>query len=108
MSFDSLLINDAVILRYTTASVDAYGNPVKTWATHLTVPCRISYPKGRQVQVNTEVVPVEAVVFLEDADVTEADRITIDSVLFEILFVARLQDTIGDHHIELSLKRVIP
>jgi len=106
MSFDSLLINNGIVERYTSTS-DAYGNPIKTWGVHLTVPCRLSYPKGRQVQVNTEVVPVEAVAFLWDDDITEQDRITIDAILFEILFMARSQDIIGNHHCELSLKRVI-
>lgn len=107
MSFDSLLINEVLIERYTSAFNDDYGTPIKTFSTHLEIWGRISYPKGRQIQRDTEIIPVEAVLFLEDEDVTEYDRVTVDGILFEILFVAELQDFIGEHHKELSLKRII-
>jgi len=109
MSFSTLLISTCTIKRYTSASQDSYGQPVKTWADHLVnQKCRLSYPKGRQVQRNTEVIPVEAVLFMEDVDVTEHDKVVVDGTEYEILFVATLQDGSGDHHKELSLRRVIP
>jgi hypothetical protein len=108
MAFTSLLINTCTIKRWTDGGTDDYGNPVKTWADHLVdQACRISYPKGRQVQRGTEVVPVEAMLFLEDVDVTEHDKVIVDGTEYEILFVATLQDDSGDHHKELLLKRVI-
>ncbi len=109
MSFVTLLINLCTTRRYVPGAADAYGNPAKPWADYLVAqPCRISYPKGKQVQRGTEVVPVEAVLFMEDVDVTEHDRVVVDGITFEILFVATLQDGVGEHHLELSLTRVIP
>lgn len=102
-----LLINDCVFQWYTDRGLDNYGNPVKEWETYLEVPGRISYPKGRQLERDTEIVPVEAVLFVEDVEVTEHDRVYVDDVLYEILFVARYQDSQNYHHRELSLKRII-
>jgi len=108
MGYTDLLINTCTIKRWTDGGTDDYGNPVKTWADHLVdQPCRLSYPRGRQVQRDTEVVPVEAVLFLEDVNVTEQDKVVVDGIEFEILFVASLLDGSGSHHKELSLKRVI-
>lgn len=107
MTYSSLLINSFITQRYVAGAQDAYGNPAKAWANYLTGDCRISYPKGRQVQRGTEVVPVDAVLFMQDIDVTEHDRVVVDGITFEILFVATLQDSTGEHHMELDLKRVI-
>ena len=106
MSYATLLINAIVVRRYTDGGTDAYGNPTKVWADHLSIDGRISYPKGRQVQRGTEVVPVDAVLFLEEVDVTEDDRAVVDGTTYEIVFVATLQDSAGSHHMELSLVRV--
>lgn len=100
-----LFINECRIQRYTQGAKDGYGNPAKAWAAHLTVDGRISYPKGRQIFRDTEMVNVDAVLFLEDIDVIEHDRVYVDDVLYEILFVAQVQDLIGSHHKELTLKR---
>ena len=109
MTFATLLISTATVQRYTTGAADAYGVPARTWADHLTLePCRISYPKGRQIQRGTEITPVDAVLFMNDIDVTVYDRVAVDSTTWEVLFVSEPQDGTGDHHKELSLKRVIP
>ena len=106
MSFDSLLINSCVTWRYADTGPDAYGNPTKSWGPELTESCRISYPSGKQIQRGTEVIPVDAVLFLNDVDVTEYDKVVVDTVEYEILFVADIQNGFGGHHKELSLKRV--
>lgn len=107
MSFNSLLINVATIRRYTTGAADSYGVPVRTWGDHIVgQPCRISYPRGRQVQRGTEVVPVDALLFMAVVDVTERDRVIVDTVTYEILFVAELQNGTTEHHLEISLARV--
>ncbi len=108
MSYVTLLINTAVIERYVAGAADAYGNPTKAWGAHLTVDGRLSSANGRQRQNATEVVQVDEVLFLEDVDVTEADRVTVDGVLYEIVFVTDKQDSAGDHHKELDLVRVKP
>ena len=108
MSFAGLLINAVVTRRYVPGVQDSYGNPAKAWADYLTIDGRISYPKGRQIQRGTEIVPIDAVLFMEKVDVTENDRARVDGVEYEILFVATLQDSINGHHMELSLVRVKP
>lgn len=102
-----LFINECRVRRYTQGAKDEYGNAAKVWAAHLTVDGRISYPKGRQIFRDTEMVNIDAVLFLEDIDVTEHDRVYVDDVLYEILFVAQIQDLMSAHHKELALKRII-
>ena len=108
MSYTSLLINTATVRRYTTGAADAYGHLVETWGDHLTdQACRLSSPKGRQIQQGTEITPVDAVLFMQDIDVTVYDRVIVDGTTWEILFVADRQNGTGDHHKELDLKRII-
>jgi hypothetical protein len=111
MSFAGLLINSLTVKRWTNGIADTYGNPTKTAVVpdpYIGAPCRISYPRGRQVQQGTEVVPVDAVLFTEILTVTEADKAEVDGVLYDILFVADLQNGTADHHLEISLARVKP
>jgi len=108
MSFDSLLIQTCTIQRYTEGAADSYGMPAQTWADFLTdEPCRLSYPKGRQRQDATEVTPVDAVLFLNEYEITEHDRAVVETVTYEILHVAHRVNGVDEHHLELDLKRVI-
>lgn len=116
MSFDTLLIDSCLVERYTTGVQDAYGEPARTWADHLTdEPCRLtpgSRPIGSASQAGVEhrtgaeVVVADYTLFIGDVDVTEQDRVTVDSVLYEILMVATRQNGVGNHHRELFLKAV--
>ena len=107
--FRNLLINTCTVQRYVPGVADAYGAPARAWVDFLIdQPCRLSSPSGRQVQASTEVVPVDAILFIEEVDVTEADRVVVDDISWEILFVAPLQDGVGGHHLELGLRRVKP
>jgi len=108
MTYSDLLISTCTVTRYAPGAIDAYGNPTKAWANHLVgQKCRISYPKGKQIQRGTEVVSVDAMLFMENVDVTVHDRVIVDTITYEILFVADPQDAVGNHHKELSLVRVI-
>ncbi len=107
MSFATLLINSCQFERWSDLDDSAFGNPTKEWSDQLAVqPCRLSSASGRQRQNDTEVVQVDEVLFVNDIDVTEYDRVTVDGVLYEILFVTDKQDGSGDHHKELDLVRV--
>jgi len=106
MSYASLLINVCVIERFAAGVADAFGNPAKNWAAHLTVDGRLSSATGRERQDATEVTQVDEMLFLEDVDVTEHDRVTVDGVTFNIVFVTDKQNGTGDHHKELGLVRV--
>jgi len=104
MSYASLLINLATVERYVAGAADAYGNPAEAWANHLVdEPCRLSDAKGRQRMDGTEVVQVDELLFMNDVDVIEHDRVTVDGTLYEILFVDELEDSTVGHHLELDL-----
>lgn len=110
MSFATLLINTATIQRFTEAAADSYGTPVKTWATHPTYPsgvdCRLVVSDGREVKVGAEIVVANNLVFFEDIDVTEQDRVIIDTVTYEVILVLFRQDATGAHHKQCLLRVV--
>ena len=109
MTFATLLINSAQIERSPSSGATTFGNPTKVWANHLSAQdCRLSSPSGREVQNGTEVIQVDEQLFMNDVDVVEGDRITVDTVLYEIVFVAVRQNGTADHHKELGLVRVKP
>lgn len=107
MSYTSLLINTCTIRRYTEGAQDAYGNPSRTWADHLTdEACRWSEPKNNEIKVGAEVLIYDLDLFLGDVDVTVQDRVVLDSVTYEILGVKDRQDGAGNHHKELAIRTV--
>lgn len=107
MSFDSLLVNECDILRFTEGAQDAYGNPVKTWnVLHDDEPCRSSEPKNNEIKVGVEVLVYDLDLFLDDIDVTVQDRVLLSAEIYEILGVKLRQDAVGTHHKELALRTV--
>ncbi|MDD5081776.1 MAG: hypothetical protein PHU08_00240 [Dehalococcoidales bacterium] len=105
MSYESLLVNTCDISRFTAGAQDEYGNPAKAWAVlHDDEPCRWSTPKNREVKVGAEVVIADLQLFLGDVDITEQDRVVLDSLTYEVLSVADRQDAIGNHHVECMLR----
>ena len=107
MSFEDLLINTCTIQRYMEGAADAYGTPVKTWAAHISgKDCRLMAGKGREVMVGAEVVIADYTLFIEDVDITEQDRVIIDSVTYEVLLVADKQNGSDDHHKECFMRAV--
>ena len=109
MTFTTLLINTCTVERFTSSGETNFGNPTKVWADHLTAQaCRLSSAKGREAQGSTESTQVDEVLFMQDVDVTEGDRVVVDSVLYEIVFVTDKQNGTADHHKELGLVRVKP
>lgn len=107
MTFAALLINTCTVERATNSGDTNFGNPTKAWTNHLAdQACRLSGQTGREAQNSTEVTQVDEVLFMQDVDVTEGDRVTVDSVLYEIVHVTTKQDSAGDHHKELDLVRV--
>ena len=107
MSFEGLLINTATVQRFTEGAADSYGTPAKTWASHLTdEPCRLVASSGREIKVGAEVVIADNMVFFEDVDITEQDRIVIDSITYEAILVLFRQDATGAHHKQVLVKVV--
>jgi len=107
LSFNDLLINTCTVERYPLGVFDALGNPTKVWADHLVdKPCRLSHPIGREIQRESEVVVVDEVLFIDEMDILERDRVIVDSITYHIIFVASMQDGVGGHHLEIDLERV--
>jgi hypothetical protein len=107
MSFDSLLCDTCTIKRYTEGAADDYGRLAKTWANYIEdEPCRLVSAKGREVSVGAKVVVADYVLFIDNVDVTEQDRVVIDGDTFEILMVEAKKNYSDEHHKELLLKTV--
>lgn len=107
MSYTTLLIDTCTIRRYTEGARDGYGKPARTWTDHLTdQACRLARPKGREVMVGVEVVIADYILFTQDIDVTEEDRIVSGGVTYEILLVKIPQNGTDDHHKELFLRTI--
>lgn len=107
MSFASLLIDVGTVQRNTPGVQDAYGQPTPSWAAHLTdEPCRLMAHSGKEIQIGAEVVVANYTLFIGDVDITEQDRVIIDSVTYEILLVEDKQDGIDSHHKECEMQAV--
>ncbi len=114
MTFATLLINTCTVQRFTAGAQDGYGRPAETWAAHLTgEPCRLMAGIGRgntgtgeEIRVGAEVVEADYLLFIGDVDITEQDRVVIDSVEYEVLLVANRQNGTADHHKECRMKPV--
>ena len=111
MSYTSLLINACTVQRFTAGAPDDYGTPTLTWADHLTdIACRLSSGStsttGREIKVGAEIVIADHTIFLGDVDVTEQDRIVIDSDTYEVLMVVDRKDGATSHHKECYLRTV--
>jgi len=105
MSYTSLLIDTCTTRRYSTGAADAYGNPTETWADYLTdQPCRLNIISGVELKVGAELVIANYQLFVEDIDITEQDRVVIDSVTYEILLVKEYQDSSNGHHKQCLLR----
>lgn len=107
MAFETLLINTCDIERFTEGAADSYGTPVKAWAVeHANEPCRHISGKGREVRIGQEVVIVYDQLFVGDIDITEQDRVIIDTVTYQVLAVVFRQDGFGAHHKQCYLEMV--
>ena len=105
MTFTALLIDTCTVRRFTVGAADDYGIPAKTWADHLTdEPCRLQAGVGVEIKVGAEVVIADYKLFLDDVDITEQDRVIVDTVTYEILLVADRQDGVQEHHKECFMR----
>ena len=104
MSYSALLIDTCTIQRYSEGAASEYGNPELTWPTHLaSEPCRIEPVSGIELVVGAVRVVAEYRLYLGDVDITERDRVVIDSVTYEILQVRDYKDAKDSHHKECYL-----
>jgi len=108
MSYLALLINTCTTRRFPAGgAVDTYGIPAKVWVNCLTnIACRWSTPSNREVKVGAEVVLADLQLFLGDVDITEQDRVVLDTKTYEVLSASRRQDGVGSHHMECLLRAV--
>ena len=107
MSFKTLLNKTCIIRRLTAGAPDNLNQPTMTEADLATnVPCALMPQKtsNREVFVDKQVVISTHVLFLEKRDITEKDKVVVDTVTYDILTV---REPAGrDHHLELDLMRV--
>lgn len=105
MSYTSLLINICTVERFAEGATNGYGTPAKTWPDHLVdEACRLQAGVGIEVKVGAEVVIANYKLFLGDVDITEQDRVVIDSDTYEVLFVSDKQDGVDAHHKECLMR----
>ena len=104
------MINTCTVLRFAEGAQDSYGNPIKTWAPILgetDIRCRWSTPTNREIKVGAEVVIADLQLFLlGGVDITEQDRVVLDSKTYEVLSAADRQNGSGGHHVECFLRVV--
>ncbi|MBA7641807.1 hypothetical protein ES703_49492 [subsurface metagenome] len=105
MSYTSLLIHKCLIEYFTEALPDPYGVPVKTWHTRYDdKECRLVASTGTELKVGAEIVVADYKLFLEDITITEQDKVTIDSKVYEILLVQDYADGLANHHKQCWLR----
>ena len=105
MTFANLLIHTCDIERFTEGVADAYGIPDKTWAVlYDDEPCRLVSGKPIEIRIGQEVVIVSDQLFVGDIDITEQDRVIIDTVTYQVLSVVFREDSFGAHHKECFLE----
>jgi len=107
MTYTSLLINTCDVERNIPGAVGDYGHKADSWAVHLDdEPCRLMAGAGKEIKVGAEVVIADYKLFLGDVDITEQDRVVIDSINYEILLVTDKQDSADSHHKECFMRVV--
>lgn len=105
MSYKSLLLDVCTVQRFTEGAANDYGNPTLTWADHLTdEACRLEASPGRELKVGAEIVIADYKLFLGDVDITEQDRVVIDSLTYEVLLVQDYADSSADHHKQVWMR----
>ena len=99
MTFATLLINTCDVESFRETGTDGYGHPTGIWETIYTnEPCRHVSGKGVEIKVGQEVVIVYDELFIGDINITEQDRVVIDSRTYQVLSVLFRQDGVGIHH----------
>jgi len=107
MTYENLLIHTCDIEHFGEGVVDDYGIPEKTWTpTYENEPCRLVSGKPIEIRIGQEVVIVSDQLFVGDINVTEQDRVIIDTVTYQILSVIFREDSHGAHHKECFLEVV--
>jgi len=108
MSFATLLSNTCTIRRKSLGAADAHGHAVETWADSTTgVPCRLVTTGGNEKQANELIVIADyKLICGSSVDVTERDRIEIDSVEYDILLVSSIYGASSVHHQELKIRMI--
>jgi len=104
MSYESLLIKSGTILRATTVTTSASGEETKTYTPVTTgVPCDVQVTSGGEVQYpfGTMVESNAKAFFLPGVDIREDDRLLVDGLTYEVLFV----ENVRGHHLEAYLHR---
>ena len=110
MSFTTLLIDTCTTQRFTEGVADAYGVLVKTWSDNLTdQACRLEtspISAGKEIKVGAEVVVADNRMYIADVDITEQDRVVINSITYEVILVESFSGGLEVQHKRCWLKVV--
>ena len=105
MSYTSLLVETCTVRRFTEGSAGNYGNKALTWADHLTdEPCRLVASSGKEIKVGAEIVVADYELFLGNVDITERDKVIVNSITYEVLLVSNYVDGTAAHHTQCLLR----
>lgn len=98
--YDTNLSED---LDYTTVLSDSYGQPIKVWSDLSTVPCRLEDIQSKEILDGKEVIITERLCYMNNTDITEADRVVIESITYYPKKLMRATGMRGIDHIEVYL-----
>ncbi len=104
MTWFSLLIDRCDIYHYAEAGRTDGTPTYETQPAAASVPCRLSYSKGREVESDAEtLIYTETTLYLPaDTDIRAGDKVDVAEQTFRAL----PPRPVGDHHLEVPLTRV--
>jgi len=108
MSYDNLLIDSCNIWRWSNGGTDAHNQPIKDWDEHYLEDesCRLVPSTGREVRIGNDIYVSDYTLFVGDIDITEKDKVFINSQEYDVLSVLDRKDSNKSHHKECLLRMV--
>lgn len=109
MSFDDLLIHSLAVERATSGAEDAYGQPLRTYATLSTFTGRIEPKSAREVpQANQAgAIVSDHTLRTRPRDLRESDRIRFEPTDGRAFEITGIRDVAGGgHHLAVDLKLI--
>ncbi len=104
MSFATLL-NQTATIRSQTPSTDDIGGRVEGTLTETNVDCRLRALSARERDMSgSEGTDVTHRMYVAPCTITEADRVSIGGVLYQVEFVNRVPGGMTNHHYEVDMR----
>ena len=106
MSFDALLVHRLAVERATSGTLDAYGQPARTYATLATFRGRIEPKSAREVAAlsGAGAVVSDHTLYARPRDLRESDRIRFEPADGRLFEITGIRDSAGaGHHLTVDL-----